>query len=168
MEEGALYNLTAFSMCAHNGTHIDAPKHFIKDGRAINEISLDATVGYCYVAHFDGLITKGVALNILNEAKELESESVKRILVAGKAELSEEGAEALANEGILLFGNESQTVGNESSPMAVHKVLLEKNVVLLEGVRLDGVEQGVYILNAAPLNLAGSDGAPTRAILIKF
>ena len=91
----------------------------------------------------------------------------KRLLIAGDAELSLEAAELLAEKGILLFGNESQTVGNPNSPMAVHKALLGKNVVLLEGVRLNGVEQGVYILNAAPLNLAGSDGAPARAILIK-
>ena len=164
---GDLYNLTAFSMCAHNGTHIDAPKHFIKDGLAINDIPLEATVGYCYVARFDGVITRDAALGILHEAQISHPEAAKRLLIAGDAELSLEAAELLAEKGILLFGNESQTVGNQDSPMAVHKALLGKNVVLLEGIRLNGVEQGVYILNAAPLNLAGSDGAPARAILIK-
>jgi len=167
MEEGALYNLTAFSMCAHNGTHVDAPKHFIKDGPAIDDIPLEVTVGYCYVARFDGIITRDAALGILHEAQISHPEAAKRLLIAGDAELSLEAAELLAQKGILLFGNESQTVGNESAPMAVHKALLGKNVVLLEGIRLNCVEQGVYILNAAPLNLAGSDGAPTRAILIK-
>lgn len=167
MNDGALYNLTAFSMCAHNGTHIDAPKHFFKNGNAVDDIPLQSTVGYCYVARFNGMITKQVASEILNDAKNLDPEAAKRILVAGKAELTVDGAEVLADAGILLFGNESQTVGPENAPMAVHKVLLVKNIVLLEGVRLSAVEQGVYLLNATPLNLGGADGAPVRAVLIK-
>ena len=50
--------------------------------------------------------------------------------------------------------------------MAVHIVLLGANVILLEGIRLSEVSEGVYLLNAAPLNLFGTDGAPCRAILI--
>ena len=50
IEKGDLYNLTAFSMCAHNGTHIDAPFHFIRDGKTVDEICLDAFVGKAYVA----------------------------------------------------------------------------------------------------------------------
>lgn len=59
------------------------------------------------------------------------------------------------------------TVGPEAAPMAVHQVLLGADVVLLEGIRLTEVSEGVYLLNAAPLNLAGADGSPCRAILIK-
>ena len=72
----------------------------------------------------------------------------------------------LFRSGILLLGNESQTVGPESEPMAVHKILLSVNVALLEGIRLSDVSEGVYFLNAAPLNLAGADGSPCRAVLI--
>ena len=68
--------------------------------------------------------------------------------------------------GILLLGNESQTVGPEESPMEVHLILLGANIVLLEGVRLAEVSEGVYFLNAVPLNLAGADGSPCRAVLI--
>ena len=50
MQKGSLYNLTAFSMCAHNGTHIDAPFHFIKDGKTVDSIDLDTFVGMAYVA----------------------------------------------------------------------------------------------------------------------
>ena len=67
---------------------------------------------------------------------------------------------------MLLLGNESQTVGPQNAPMAVHLVLLRANVILLEGIRLAHVPEGVYLLNAAPLNLSGSDGAPCRAILL--
>ena len=49
MEKGELYNLTAFSMCAHNGTHIDAPFHFLKDGKTVDEIPLNKMIGFCFV-----------------------------------------------------------------------------------------------------------------------
>ena len=65
-----------------------------------------------------------------------------------------------------MLGNESQSVGPEDAPMEVHVILLSAEVVLLEGIRLSEVPEGVYFLNAAPLNLAGSDGSPCRAILI--
>jgi arylformamidase len=51
--------------------------------------------------------------------------------------------------------------------MAVHIELLRADVVLLEGIRLADVSEGVYFLNAAPLNLSGADGSPCRAILIE-
>ena len=72
----------------------------------------------------------------------------------------------MPSSSILLFGNESQTVGPTNAPMAVHKTLLSANVILLEGIRLSKVKEGAYLLNAAPLNLSGADGAPCRAILI--
>ena len=67
-----------------------------------------------------------------------------------------------------LIGNESQTVGPEDAPMEVHKILLGADVVLLEGIRLSDVPEGVYFLNAAPLCLGGADGAPCRAILAEW
>jgi arylformamidase len=72
-----------------------------------------------------------------------------------------------AEAGVVLVGNESQTVGPEDAPMAVHRLLLGVGTVLLEGIRLSAVDEGVYFLNAAPLCLGGSDGAPCRALLIK-
>ena len=75
-------------------------------------------------------------------------------------------AKVFASKGILLLGNESQTVGPEDAPMEVHLVLLGAGVVLLEGIRLAEVEEGRYFLCAAPLNLSGADGSPCRAFLI--
>ena len=166
IETGDLYNLTAFTMCAHNGTHIDAPCHFIKGGKAVDELPLEAFVGRAYVAEHQGILTARDAERIKNAAKELDAEAAKRILIKGDAEVSAEAAEAFAKDGILLLGNESQTVGPEDAPMAVHLMLLSANVVLLEGIRLSEVSEGVYLLNAAPLNLSGIDGSPCRAILI--
>jgi arylformamidase len=166
MEKGDLYHLTAFSMCAHNGTHIDAPFHFLKDGKTVDAIGLDAFVGMAYVAEHRGIVTGEDAVSIIEKAKERNQEAAKRILLKGDAEVSEEAAKVFALAKVLLLGNESQTVGPEEAPMGVHLILLDADVVLLEGVRLDEVPEGVYFLNAAPLNLAGADGAPCRAILI--
>lgn len=166
MEQGSLYNLTAFRMCAHNGTHVDAPFHFLKDGKTVDAIGLDAFVGMAYAAEHHGIVTAGDAANLIEEAKKLNPETAKRILIKGDAEVSLEAAEVFAASGLLLLGNESQTVGPQNAPMAVHLTLLSAGVVLLEGVRLAGVTEGVYFLNAAPLNLSGADGSPCRAILI--
>ena len=166
MEKGALYNLTSFSMCAHNGTHIDAPRHFINDGKAVDEMPLDPFVGMAYVKEHTGVVTENDAVKIIEKAKAENEESAKRILLKGDLEVSLEASKVFASSGILLLGNESQTVGPKDSPMAVHLALLSVGAALLEGIRLAEVPEGVYFLNAAPLNLAGADGSPCRAILI--
>lgn len=166
MADGALYNLTALSLCAHNGTHIDAPYHFIQDGKTVEELSLSKLVGWAYVTQEDGLISAEDAKRILEDAKGAHIDAAKRILIGGKATVSEEAARVFANAEIDLLGNESQTVGPEDAPMQVHLTLLSREVVLLEGIRLGDVPAGVYLLSAAPISLSGSDGAPCRAILI--
>ena len=163
MEKGDLYNLTAFSMCAHNGTHIDAPFHFLKDGKTVEQMALSVFVGECYVARHCGDVTREDAVAILQKAGE-----IPRILIAGEATVTEEAAQVFADGGICLLGNESQTVGPEDRPMQVHKCLLSKEIALLEGVVLRDVQEGRYFLSAAPLSLSGADGAPCRAYLIDF
>ena len=166
-DSGDLYNLTAFSMCAHNGTHVDAPYHFCPDGRTIDEMPLDSFVGHACVISHSGSITAIDAENILKKADELNRDCRQRILIKGDGVLTEEGAEVFAEAGIKLFGTESQSVGPLDAPMAVHLIMLNAQIILLEGIRLSEVKEGAYILNAAPLNLAGSDGSPCRAILIE-
>ena len=166
MDKGDLYNLTEFSMCAHNGTHVDAPFHFVNNGKTVDSISLEAFVGMAYVAEHQGIVSGEDIENIINKARAYNAEAVKRILIKGKAVLSEDAARVLASNNILLYGNESQTVGPENAPMEVHKILLGADVVLLEGIRLSEVPEGVYLLNSAPLNLSGAEGSPCRAVLI--
>ena len=166
MEKGDLYNLTAFSMCAHNGTHIDAPFHFIQDGKTVDAMGVEAFVGMAYVAEHHGIVSCDDAAKIVEKAKEQHPEAARRILIKGDAIVSLEAANVFASSRMLLLGNESQTVGPEDAPMAVHLALLSADVVLLEGIRLAAVPEGIYLLNAAPLNLSGADGAPCRAILI--
>ena len=167
MKDGGLYNLTEFSMCAHNGTHIDAPFHFIDDGKRIDEIPLEKFIGFAYVFSHDGILTAADAKSALEKAAACDPECAKRILMKGTATVSEEAAEVFADAGIFLFGNESQTVGPEDAPMKTHLILLGAGVVLLEGIRLGGVEDGKYLLSAAPISLGGADGAPCRAVLIQ-
>lgn len=166
MEKGDPYNLTAFRMCAHNGTHIDAPFHFIKGGKTVDSVDLDTFVGLAYVAEHHGVVSADDVAAILENAKKQSPEAAKRILIKGDAEVSSEAAKIFAASNMLLLGNESQTVGPENAPMEVHRILLGAGVVLLEGIRLAEVSEGVYFLNAAPLNLSGADGSPCRAVLI--
>ena len=165
MDKGDKYNLTFFSMCAHNGTHTDAPFHFINDGKTIDEIDLSAFVGDCYVARREGELFSDDVIEIMEAARSVDA--AKRILIAGKAVVTAEAARAFAQSGILLVGNESQTVGPEDSPAEVHLILLGAGIVLLEGIVLDSVPEGRYFLSAAPLRLGGCDGAPCRAYLMK-
>ena len=114
MEKGDLYNLTAFSMCAHNGTHIDAPFHFIKDGKTVDSVSLNTFIGMAYVAEYNGIVSADDATEILEKAKKQNSEAAKRILIKGDAEVSAEAAKVFAESNILLLGNESQTALNSN------------------------------------------------------
>ena len=105
MEDGALYNLTALHMCAHNGTHVDAPYHFINQGRTIDAIEPERFVGMAYVAEHQGIVTAQDATAVLEKAKQSNQEAARRILIKGNAEVSLEAAEVFAAAGILLFGN---------------------------------------------------------------
>lgn len=158
---GDLYNLSSFAMCTHNGTHIDAPFHFVQNGKTVEQMDLSHFVGDCFVVRHEGEVTAVDAEEILRKANGAE-----RILVAGNATVTAEAAEVFATGGIKLLGNEGQTVGPENAPMQVHLILLRRGIALLEGVVLQGVPEGRYFLSAAPLNLSGADGAPCRAYLI--
>ena len=161
MEAGDLYNLTAFSMCAHNGTHVDAPFHFLPDGKAVEQLGLEVFVGTCRVIRHEGDVTAADAQRMI-----AVSGSAPRLLIAGAATVTEDAARVFARSGLCLLGNEGQTVGPENAPMGVHLLLLGQGIALLEGIQLTQVPEGEYFLSAAPLKLAGADGAPCRAYLI--
>lgn len=159
---GEVYNLTAFSMCAHNGTHVDAPFHFLQDGKTVEQMALDTFVGACYVARHTGDVTARDAEEMLRKAA-----GAQRLLIAGKVTVTEEAAQVFAAGDLKLLGNEGQTVGPEDAPMQVHLILLGRGIALLEGIVLSDVPEGRYFLSAAPLKLAGCEGAPCRAYLLE-
>ena len=134
----------------------------------MEELSLEQVAGPSFVAVHEGELLAADAKYILQKAKDLGSEAEKRILIKGNATVTLSAAEVFAEKGIFLLGVESQSVGPEDAPMTVHLALLKKDVVLLEGLQLSEVKEGRYFLCAAPLALAGSDGAPCRAILLSF
>ena len=162
MEAGDLYDLTAFSMCAHNGTHVDAPAHFIRKGKTVDGMSLEVFVGACFVADHTGDVTAPDAEAILRKAS-----GIPRILIRGDVTVTEEAAHIFAGSGICLLGNEGPTVGPVDAPMAVHKALLSRDIALLEGIVLREVCEGRYFLSAAPLDLGGAEGSPCRAYLVE-
>ena len=168
LEQGGLCDLTVFSMCAHNGTHVDAPRHFLRGGKGIDRIALEKCIGLAFVAEHAGELRAQDARAILDRAAAACPEARRRLLIKGRATVSLEAARVFAEAGLDLIGNESQSVGPEDAPMAVHLALLEAETVLLEGIRLSAVPEGVYLLNCAPLNLGDADGAPCRAVLLEL
>ena len=164
IQAGDVCNLTALSLCAHNGTHVDAPYHFCADGRTIDQIPLETFVGRAFVTGHEGGLTAEDAKRALDLAR--AAGAGERILFRGRTLVTPEAARVFAGAGVKLLGVESQTFGPEDAPMEVHLILLGAEVVLLEGIRLAAVPDGAYLLCAAPLNLAGCDGAPCRAVLL--
>lgn len=179
MEAGAEYNLTRLDISAHTGTHVDAPHHFLNDGRTVESLALDVLTGPCYV------------VQLPDDVDEISAEVLERIpLAAGTTRIlfgtrnsklwaqgetrfqedfvaiSEDGAEWLVERGIKLVGVDYLSVAPYSDSVPTHRVLLQAGVVALEGINLAQVPRGFYDLYCLPLKLAGADGAPARAILI--
>ena len=99
--------------------------------------------------------------------KAIKNSAKDRILIKGNCVVTIEAAKVFKEANIKLLGNESQSIGSIDSPMEVHIELLSANIVLLEGIVLNNVNDGVYYLCAQPLNIEGAEGSPCRAILIK-
>lgn len=153
---GGGYNLSDITMCVHSGTHIDAPLHFYDGGKAVDELPLEIFAGKALVAEMNGVITaERIAKLPLG---------TRRLLVKGKAWLTAEACEKLAERSVLLVGTESQSVGGRDAA-AVHLALLKHEIIPLESVCLEGVPEGEYMLFAQPIKIKGSDGAPVRAVL---
>lgn len=146
------YALTAFYACAHNGTHIDAPCHFIENGGDVCAIAPEKCVGKCYVAETFG------------EALQAALDGYTRILCKG-FDLTPGEAEELAPR-VNLLGMDGASFGGNSAAGKVHRALLSRGVGLLENLVLENVPRGEYELIALPLKLSGSDGSPVRAVLI--
>lgn len=158
-ETGDGYSLTDINICAHSATHADAPYHFVRGGKTIDETDLYAYVGECRVVTAEnGFFTSETAAKTLDDGD-------KRILIRGGI-LTEDGADAIIARGVRLVGCEGVSISDPDAPASVHKRLLSHEIAILEGLDLMGVPDGVYFLSAQPIKLGGCDGAPCRAILI--
>ncbi len=160
--DDAEYNLGKISMCLHNGTHMDAPLHFLPNGSDITELSPEVFFGPCVVVE--------VATEMITGAfvEEYFPRNAKRILVKsnGKAVFHESAASELSNMGYVLVGTDSMTVEPEGSDGRTHRMFMIDNIALLENLDLSKAVPGDYFLSAAPVKISGAEAAPVRAILV--
>ncbi|HET9906601.1 MAG TPA: cyclase family protein [Anaerolineales bacterium] len=180
MDKGAHANVTRMSAAVHLGTHVDAPHHFLNDGRTVESLPLDVLTGPCYVTQLpDGV--EAITAEVLDRT-EITSE-MKRVLFGtrnshlwakGEAAfqtdfvaITEDGAEWLVEHGIQLVGVDYLSVAPYGDSVPTHTVLLQAGIVCVEGLNLSQVMRGFYDLYCLPLKITGSDGAPARAILIQ-
>lgn len=144
-DAGDLSTVSEVTMQVHAATHIDAPIHRVRGGKGIAELPLSKCVGDCAV---------------LEDAEALAQTNAARVLIKC-GQIDAETARLAVQKGVQFLGVEGQSVGDR----AVHSILLENEVVVLEGAVLSHVPAGEYFLFAAPVPFGGCDGAPCRAVL---
>lgn len=181
IHKGDPANLTRLSLGAHTGTHVDAPYHFVEKGLRVDQLSLSTLVGSAHVLEVHPKERTITATDLGGLG--LPS-TVQRLLIkTGNSSLWERGllefeedfihlgpdaARWIVKRGIKLIGVDYLSVDSFSSgDKAVHRTLLEAGVIIIEGLNLSHVAQGVYQLYCLPLKIVDSDGAPARVILIK-
>lgn len=180
MEEGAHNNVSRLAMGAHTGTHVDAPYHFIADGKTIESLALDTLTGPASVVEIPAECK-------LVSAAELKAAGVvpgmERLLLKtgnnrywgtpglpfqkGFVAVSPDGADYLVSCGVRLVGIDYYSIAPFGDSVPTHRALLGAEVVVLEGINLSAITPGTYQLYCLPVKLGGSDGAPARAILIE-
>jgi len=174
IEEGAGYNLSRLAFGLHTGTHVDAPLHFVEGGADAEALPLEVLVGPVSVVDATA-VESGLSAEALNSLA--LPERCERVLFKTRnselwrsdafsedfVSLTEDAARALVSRGVRLVGIDYLSIGDE----AAHRALLGAGVVALEGLDLGAVEPGEYLLVCAPLKLAGAEGAPARALLIR-
>ncbi|HYF75336.1 MAG TPA: cyclase family protein [Candidatus Nitrosocosmicus sp.] len=178
MDDGDSCNVAFFTMGMHAGTHVDVPLHFVRDGKDTASIELDRFAGRAKVFEFDSQIEVDVAalegLDITKDdivlLKALRNEKLLLDNVFHKdyIYLSTEAASFLVKKGIKAVGINYFSIEKFNLPgNATHKMLLENGVIIIEGLKLDGVLPGEYQGVFLPLKFEGGNGSPTRAILIR-
>lgn len=156
------YSLSSINACLHNGTHVDAPSHFLPEGDTIEQYDLEKFIGPCRVIE----VSSGIITGQLVE--DCFPRDCKRILIKskGKAYLHETAAEVLAYLGYELVGTDGVTIESPESNGTTHRALLGKGIAILEGLDLEEVTNGEYFLIAPPVKIGGAEAAFSRAILV--
>jgi arylformamidase len=174
MSRGDTNNSSSIHTSVHAGTHVDAPFHFVPDGITIESLPLDTFIGPARVC----AAQPGARITAADVAKAgLEGETrvlfktrnstllKKGVYDAGFASFSVDGAKALVDMGVKLVGLDYLSAASADEQVPVHRAFLDHGVILLEGIDLSEVPPGRYELFCPPVKLAGSDGAPCRAVL---
>jgi arylformamidase len=173
LDAGAAVTVSRVTTSPHNGTHADAPCHFLAGAPGIGEVDPGKYVGPCRVVERIGSGPLTPA-----EARRWRVRRGDRILVRTRrrvdprvfparfAHLTGEAAAVLAGAGAVLFGIDTPSVDRrDSKTMDAHRALLGGGVAILENLDLSRVRPGRYGLLAAPLRLPGLDASPVRALL---
>jgi len=173
--QGDPASVTRLDMSAHTGTHVDAPAHFWAEGGGVETLPIDALVGDARVVKIDD---DGPIMRDRLDALELRAG--ERLLIrtpmsdrewwsepfhAEFPQLSVGAAELLAERGVALVGVDYLSVATPAADgERVHKALLNRGVVIVEGLRLNRLPSGRCELICLPIRVEGADGAPARAI----
>ena len=166
-------------MHTHTGTHVDAPAHFIADGKTIDQIPLDFLCGPAAVIDCTHIAEAVTAQDLTVHQKIISAHT--RILLKTKNSfckptdpfnsyfvyLEKTGAQFLVDCGVKTVGFDYLGIERNQPGHPTHKTIL-KHGIIIEGLRLAHVEPGIYNLFCLPLLIDKSDGAPARAVLIKM
>ena len=180
MDRGDAANNSAISLGVHTGTHMDAPKHFIKDGRSIDKLPLETSVGPARVIEIKDKISikpeelkqhnikKGerILFKTVNSPRCWQTDAFVNDFVF----VTRDAAQFLVDTGVILVGVDYLSVGSPMDPEKAmrpdtHQILLGAGLYLIEGLNLSEVRAGNYNLICLPLKLMGAEGSPVRAIL---
>jgi len=168
-------NLSHLAMGVHSGTHMDAPVHFLPGAPGLDEMPLTATMGEARVIeieHQREITTEELRKHELRPGERVlfrTSNSQRAWKASGFVEdfvyICEEAASYLAEAGVRTVGVDYLSVGGYPDGAAVHRILLDAGIWIIEGLDLSPVTAGRYEMICLPVKLHGSDGAPARAIL---
>jgi len=175
--KGASANVSTIRFGSHTGTHVDASRHFFDDGQPVDKIPLDRLIGPALLLSFaDDVRSVGAA--------ELSAHDIKgqtRILLRTRNSallsqkefvrdytyLAPDGAQYLVDQGVELVGVDYLSIEQfHSGHHLTHRTLLERSVVIVEGLDFSDPPPGEYQFICLPLRIEGCDGAPARAVLI--
>jgi arylformamidase len=177
ISKGAGANVSSLAFGSHTATHVDAPRHFFNEGLGVDGLSLDVLMGPAVVIAVDAK-----AMSVGEEdLRRHELKGHTRVLIKTRNSsfirerdfhrdytyLAPDGAEYLVSLGVRLVGVDYLSVEQfHSGHHRTHRALLERDIVIVEGLDLSVPAAGPYELCVLPLLLPGLDGAPSRAVLI--
>ena len=176
IDRGDICNVSVLSMGSHTGTHMDAPCHFVKNGKKIDEMPFEAAIGRARVIAIrdpESIKTKELERHGIRAGERLlfKTRNSPRcwktdVFVEDFVYLSEEGANYLVQKRVRTVGIDYLSVGGYKADGArIHLALLRAGVWVIEGLNLTGVKPGAYQLVCLPLRIFSGDGAPARAVI---
>lgn len=176
----AANNQSSFQMDSHLGTHLDAPLHFVNEGRPLQEIDLDKLIGKAWVAEIRD--TKIITAANL-EAADIPADCRRLLLKTDNqfywqeklttfqedfCAIDKDAAQWIVDKGIVLVGIDYLSIQRFQDGPETHQVLLNAEIVIVETLNLQEVTPGLYELICLPLKLTDIEASPVRAVLRKI